>query len=833
MSGIVRFDIRLSTGLRATVSSCAMLVVVAVALSCGGGSDITTAPPHPPARVATIALSGGPPDGLLLSGQLVNLVAAARDSAGNALLGRVMSWASSNVAVASVSTSGVVTPAATGPVTISVTSEGQVASADFAVRVAIGSPLAGATQDMTTTILNGAITITVPPGAVPGGMVLNAAPADGATVPASSQLLRNTGFVFGPDGTQFSKPVTLSLLVDTTNLAPLDRAGLALYLAKNGSWEEIPGSTVSGNHVSALISHFSTYGVLRRPAPASIVERVGDGQTSLVSSAVPIAPSVTVLDARGQGVAFVAVQFSVSGGGGSVTGAAQVTDANGVATVGSWTLGPVSGSNSLSVSAGTLTPFVFRANGTEPTLSALWAVSGFYQTSLVGMPVPLRPSVQARNSTGRGVPNVTVRFTVVAGGGSVTDGVQVTGTDGMATVGGWTLGPAEGANSLTATVGTLPPVIFPATGTAPRRMILIAGDGVSAAVGTRVGVLPTLQVQGSDGYPLSRVVVTFAVGAGGGTVNGATQVTGSDGIAVPSGWTLGTVAGTNTVTATVSGLAPVTFTATATAPAPPGVFPVAGSYTLETSNGLALPARLNPDYLVYRGEATLWPSGYVEFYVGGSNGGAPVNAFIFHGHWTEANGSIGFNGPLAPFDALTGALQPGSRFTVTVNDHFRTRQTLVYRRIGEAPAPPVRPFDGGPRPVYSSALSTVGTGPAMTVTASWTAMNPDVITRTLPHLTTCPALMVLTADSTNVFGRGWSDLYNESCLPRESIDTIAPGGQKTYSTTRPATAFTADGGGRLPAGRYYVFVFTDVDPGQAPPRSRIGLGWIDLAWPRP
>lgn len=52
-------------------------------------------------------------------------------------------------------------------------------------------------------------------------------------------------------------------------------------------------------------------------------------------------------------------------GGGTVTGASQVTNADGIARVGSWTLGST-GSNELEAQAGSLdgSPVVFRATGT-------------------------------------------------------------------------------------------------------------------------------------------------------------------------------------------------------------------------------------------------------------------------------------------------------------------------------------------------------------------------------------------------------------------------------------------------------------------------------------
>ena len=76
-------------------------------------------------------------------------------------------------------------------------------------------------------------------------------------------------------------------------------------------------------------------------------------------------PSVIVQDASGNPVSGVAVNFVVGSGGGSVTGNHPVSDASGVATVGSWTLGPTSGTNILvaSLNGHSVT---FTADGVDP-----------------------------------------------------------------------------------------------------------------------------------------------------------------------------------------------------------------------------------------------------------------------------------------------------------------------------------------------------------------------------------------------------------------------------------------------------------------------------------
>jgi leishmanolysin len=93
----------------------------------------------------------------------------------------------------------------------------------------------------------------------------------------------------------------------------------------------------------------------------------GNNQTALVSNAVAASPSVRVSDLDGNGIGNVAITFAVTAGGGSITGATPNTDGNGVATVGSWTLGPNPGPNTLTVSAAGLTDVTIDATGTLVT----------------------------------------------------------------------------------------------------------------------------------------------------------------------------------------------------------------------------------------------------------------------------------------------------------------------------------------------------------------------------------------------------------------------------------------------------------------------------------
>src|SRR6266699_2013318 len=84
-----------------------------------------------PAPVASVAVS--PATASVVAGQTVQLAATPEDAGGNALSGRVVTWASNAPAVATVDGGGLVTGLVPGPATITATSEGQSGSATVTV----------------------------------------------------------------------------------------------------------------------------------------------------------------------------------------------------------------------------------------------------------------------------------------------------------------------------------------------------------------------------------------------------------------------------------------------------------------------------------------------------------------------------------------------------------------------------------------------------------------------------------------------------------------------------------------------------------------------------
>ncbi len=111
------------------------------------------------APVAAVTVSPAAPT--VQVGQTAQLTATPQDASGNPLTGRVITWQSSNGAVASVNSSGLVTAVATGAATITATSEGQsgtalvtvsnVPVASVTVTPASASVQQGATVQLTAT----------------------------------------------------------------------------------------------------------------------------------------------------------------------------------------------------------------------------------------------------------------------------------------------------------------------------------------------------------------------------------------------------------------------------------------------------------------------------------------------------------------------------------------------------------------------------------------------------------------------------------------------------------------------------------------------------------
>jgi leishmanolysin len=115
------------------------------------------------------------------------------------------------------------------------------------------------------------------------------------------------------------------------------------------------------------------------------------------------------------------------------------------------------------------------------------------------------------------------------------------------------------------------------------------GSTLSGTVGAVLTSSPTFEVKDDRGNDIANVAVTVTVTAGAGSITGAPTRTGSGPTPVGT-WTLGTTAGTNVLTITVSGLAPLTIAAAGTPDVPSQVVIVSGGGQAGAANApLPLP----------------------------------------------------------------------------------------------------------------------------------------------------------------------------------------------------------------------------------------------------
>ncbi len=189
-------------------------------------------------------------------------------------------------------------------------------------------------------------------------------------------------------------------------------------------------------------------------APASkLAVNSGDAQTSKVGNALTNEITVKVTDAFDNPKTGVPVAFTVLTGGGTVSSPTVLSDAQGISRV-RWTLGTIAGTQTLSASAGSITPLSFTATATPEAAAQILVISGAGQTGTPGGPLADSIVVKVADQFGNGVGGVTVDWVASAGSGSVSPSTTVSNSTGR-TAAKWTIGSNGGPMSLTATAGAV------------------------------------------------------------------------------------------------------------------------------------------------------------------------------------------------------------------------------------------------------------------------------------------------------------------------------------------------------------------------------------------
>ncbi|CAN5389465.1 hypothetical protein BH09GEM1_BH09GEM1_38900 [soil metagenome] len=185
-------------------------------------------------------------------------------------------------------------------------------------------------------------------------------------------------------------------------------------------------------------------------------------------------------------------------------------------------------------------------------------------TATVSAATATPPSVTLKDRTGAPVVGATVTFSASAGNGTVTGGTAVTNASGVAMAGSWTMPATAGAVGLDVTASGVPPIAIPATVLpAAATLTITAGNNQLLPDFYTTAQALSVTVRDSLGAVITGMPVTFTVGAGSGTIAGGASFNSTvvAGVATTTQWTPPTALGTYTVSASVPGLAPVTFTA--------------------------------------------------------------------------------------------------------------------------------------------------------------------------------------------------------------------------------------------------------------------------------
>jgi Leishmanolysin len=115
---------------------------------------------------------------------------------------------------------------------------------------------------------------------------------------------------------------------------------------------------------------------------------------------------------------------------------------------------------------GAAAAFACASDLTEAGTESLLKVAGDNQTGPAGTTLTQQVRVRVDGGDGAGIPGRTVTFVIEAGNGSLAPTSAVSDANGEAST-LWTLGVTPGQNRVTASVSSLTPVEFTATGTAP------------------------------------------------------------------------------------------------------------------------------------------------------------------------------------------------------------------------------------------------------------------------------------------------------------------------------------------------------------------------------
>ncbi len=274
------------------------------------------------------------------------------------------------------------------------------------------------------------------------------------SITASTSVLRGQALPVSIQASDDTRVARVDLLLDggatpvyTGFVAPYETS-LNTALLGSGLHRLLAVATDGAGNVAQASLGFSVTSVASVALSPGTITLNGTGGTQ------PLTVTATLTDGSTIPV-FSGVGFSSSN-----TNVA-VVDSSGVVT------SVTPGTATITATFGSLPPAHATVTDVAAVPTTLAPLSGNSQTGTAGQPLSAPLIVKVADANNRPVPSVAVTFSVLAGGGTVGQSTVVTDSQGLSST-TLTLGPIPGANSATATAGTLAgsPITFVATGTA-------------------------------------------------------------------------------------------------------------------------------------------------------------------------------------------------------------------------------------------------------------------------------------------------------------------------------------------------------------------------------
>jgi uncharacterized protein YjdB len=296
----------------ATVSPSGVVTTVAqgtvtITATSEGKTGTATVSVGPPS-VASVTVS--PATTSVNVGQTTSLTATPKDANGVVLTGRIVTWASSNTALATVSATGVVTGVAVGSVTITATSEGRSGTAT----VTIASTVSSVTVAPTTVSVDAGLTTTLVATVKNlSGTVVTDRVVTWTTSNAATATVSSTGVVTGvspgtatitatSEGKSGSSTVTVLLvpvgsvtIAPTTSSVAVGQTTTLTATVKDRNGTVVTDRVVTWVSVNPGIATVSSTGVVTGVAPGTTtITATSETKSGSATVTVTLAPVATV-----------------------------------------------------------------------------------------------------------------------------------------------------------------------------------------------------------------------------------------------------------------------------------------------------------------------------------------------------------------------------------------------------------------------------------------------------------------------------------------------------------------------------------------------------------